>query len=559
MSNVPAAARFPSTRWILICAFLYAALTLAFLGSRPIKRVQEARVLETSRQMLDSPDWHGWLVPELNGEARLRKPPLCYWYTAAAFNVLGVNEWAGRLPSLAIGWGCIVVTYFFGRDLLGRRGGFLAAAILATSHFFIRFIRANETDIPAMLGVILACWAMTRGAGIRHASGSANIEKGHWAWFHLAAFGIGLACMSKGAPAIFPLVFLGLLCWAMRSKSPAVRFLLSGAPLTALALIVPWFTYALNDPAARQVGEEIIVVTSGSNHRGIFLEYIPTVLHMLMPWTPVLVAAFFMRSLRRTPIDLPGRVAVCALLCVLLPLCVTLNVQAHYLITTLPGFALVMAWTISRALEAVESPQRSPGGEKAAELFELSWGIAVWVGLITGPVIIASELVRRKPITGNDVAAAVALMLAGAALWTLGRGRKPAAQVVLWATLMIVVMPIVGGWWAPNFNPEIGRQVAANILNRIGDRPIIGWGATGDVTLSFNLRREIPWLVDEAKLRDRLDRQSNAVVVRQIDERGGMPVPQIGLAELFKEDAGEGDTLEFYEPTSPSTMPATQP
>jgi 4-amino-4-deoxy-L-arabinose transferase-like glycosyltransferase len=550
--------RFPSTRWILACALLYAVLTLAFLGDRPIKRVQEARVLETSRQMLESPDWHGWLVPYLNGEPRLRKPPFCYWYTAAAFSVLGVSEWAGRLPALALGWGCVVVTFFFGRDLLGHRGGFLAAAVLASSNFFIRFIRSDETDIPAMLGVILACWAIARGVGIKSTSTSAEVEKGHWAWFHLAGIGIALSCMSKGAPAIFPLVFVGLLCWAMRSKKPAVRFLLSGAPITALALIAPWFVYALKDPAARQVGEEIIVVTSGSNHRGIFINYIPTILHMLIPWTPVLVAAFFMKKLRRPPIDLPGRVAVCALMGVLLPLCVTLNVQAHYLIPSLPGFALVMAWTITRALEAVESPGRSPAGERAAGLLELSWGIAVWVGLITGPLILIAELIRRRPITGNDFAAAASLMFAGAVLWTLGRGQKPAAQVVLWATLMIMAMPIVGGWWAPNFNPDHGRQVAAAINNRIGDRPLIGWGVLGDVTLSFNMRRAIPWLVDESKLRDRIERQPNAVVVTQRDERGGTPVPQIGLHKSFEHEV-DGDILEFYERSGPSTLPATQP
>ena len=547
---------------MLLCAAVYAALTLTFLGDRPITRAQEARVLETSRQMLHAPGWHGWLVPQLNGEARLRKPPLCYWYTAAAFDALGVSEWSGRLPTLVIGWLGVVVTYFFGKDLLGRRGGFLAAAMLASSHFFIRFIRTDETDIPAMLGVVTACWGIARGIGINkdagivtttdesqspvihfHRSTFLDDRPAQLLWFHVAAVGIALAAMSKGAPALFPLVFLALLCWAVQSSSPAIRFLVSGAPLTALVLVVPWFAYAMSDPAAGQVGEEIIVVTSGSNHRGIFLNYIPTVLHMLMPWTPVLVLAFFARPLRRAPIDLPGRVAVCTLMAAVLPLCVTLNVQPHYLIPSLPGFALVMAWTLTRALEAVDD--RSAIGERAASAFELSWGIAVWTSLICGPTLIAVKYFTHRPIGFIDIAAGVSLTLAGAALWILGKGQKASAQVVLWATLMVIVMPVVGGWWAPAFNPDHGRQLAAAIREAVGDRPLIGWGMDADITLGFNMRREIRWLSDPAALRDRLSREPDAVIITDV-KRDRTPLPDIGLGKK-NEYRADGDIFELYE------------
>lgn len=571
--------RLPSTRWILACAFLYAVLTLAFLGDRPITRVQEARVLETSRQMLDSPDWHGWLVPSLNGEARLRKPPLCYWYTAAAFNVFGIDEWAGRLPTLAIGWACVLVTYFFGKDLLGRRGGFLAAAVLASSMFFLRYIRSAETDVPAMLGMIVAGWGMTRGVGINkdagivtttseyqstvdhvHRSTCLDVRRSALLWFHLAAFGIALAAMSKGGPAIFPLVFLGLLCWAMRSRAPVMRFLFSCAPLTALLLIVPWFAFVMTDPAGGQVGQEIVVVTAGGTHRGVFLEYVPVILHMLLPWTPMLIVAFFAKNVRRAPIDLPGRVAVCSVLCVFLPLCVTLNVQPHYLLPALPPFALLIAWTMTRGLEAIEQQRRTPAGEKTARVFETSWGIAVWTAAVLGGLVIVVELVRHHGRIGfAAIAAGVALILAGLLLLKLGKGSSASRQTILWASLMIAAMPIVAGWWAPNFNPNHGRDVAAAVREQFGKRPLIGWGKTGDITLSFNLRQAIPWLTEEAVLRDAVARQPDAVVVTQRDERGGTPVPDIGLHKRY-ENTADGDTLEFYDLSAPpASRASTQP
>src|SRR5687768_6082989 len=74
------------------------ALLVAFLGAIPVTRSQEARVLETARQMLDAPVAH-WLLPQLNGRPRMQKPPLAYWLTAWSYKAFGVSAAAGRLPA----------------------------------------------------------------------------------------------------------------------------------------------------------------------------------------------------------------------------------------------------------------------------------------------------------------------------------------------------------------------------------------------------------------------------------------------------------------------------
>lgn len=571
--------RSPSTQLIFLCAILYAALTLAFLGGRPITRAQEARVLETSRQMLAAPDWHGWLVPQLNGEARLRKPPLCYWYTAASYRVIGVvDEFAGRLPTLVIGWACVVVTFFFGRDLLGRRGGFLAAAVLASGHYFIEYSRSAETDMPATLGVIVACWGMARaslppsytgeGWGGGRSSDDALAARtsldasspclpalpprtGGRLWFNVAAVGIAFAAMTKGAPAIFPIVFLGLLCWAVRSGAPAMRFLVSGAPITALVLIVPWFAYAMSDPAAGQVGEEIVVVTSGRNHRGLFINYVPIVLHMLLPWTPVLIAAFFVKPLRRIPNDLPGRVALCVLLCVLLPLCVTLNVQAHYLVPTLPGFALVIAWTLTRALEALDDRAKANALRvKLAVTFAMSWRLAIGALVVAGVGVLVVQAVRHHTLARFDLAAGSALLLAAFIGHLFGRRRDASTRVMLFASMSMLVMPIVGGWWAPTFNGDHGHEVAAAIRDQVGNRPLVGWGESSDISLSFDLRQAIVWLIDGNRLREQLAREPDTIVITERDERGKSALPADLTLHLRFQTTKSGDTIELYDQTT---------
>ncbi|HWP40469.1 MAG TPA: hypothetical protein VNL70_06040, partial [Tepidisphaeraceae bacterium] len=49
-----------------------AVVLLAALGQAPLTRTQEARVLETARQMLGTGP-RGWLLPQLNEQPRLKK------------------------------------------------------------------------------------------------------------------------------------------------------------------------------------------------------------------------------------------------------------------------------------------------------------------------------------------------------------------------------------------------------------------------------------------------------------------------------------------------------
>src|SRR5437588_12500282 len=59
-------------------------LMVVGLGGPDVSRTQEARVLETAREMLGS-GWRGWIIPHLNGRVRLEKPPLAYWMAAASY------------------------------------------------------------------------------------------------------------------------------------------------------------------------------------------------------------------------------------------------------------------------------------------------------------------------------------------------------------------------------------------------------------------------------------------------------------------------------------------
>src|SRR5215218_5929276 len=132
---------------------------LLFLDRAPVQRTQEARVMETAREVLGRPA-RDWLIPRLNGEVRLRKPPLAYWLSAGGFEAFDVKPWAARLPMALAGWLTIGITYAFAARAFDRFTGLLASAALLGSYMFYRYTRLAETDALAMLFVTLAIYAI---------------------------------------------------------------------------------------------------------------------------------------------------------------------------------------------------------------------------------------------------------------------------------------------------------------------------------------------------------------------------------------------------------------
>src|SRR5688500_14894710 len=109
----------PTNAQLLAMWALAGVALMLFLNRAPVQRTQEARVMETAREMLGRPA-RDWLIPKLNGEVRLRKPPLAYWVSAAGFEAFDVKPWAARLPMALAGWLTIGITYAFAARAFDR-------------------------------------------------------------------------------------------------------------------------------------------------------------------------------------------------------------------------------------------------------------------------------------------------------------------------------------------------------------------------------------------------------------------------------------------------------
>ncbi len=102
----------PALAWTLSILWLLLIGGLAFfwnLGSTGLVDETEPLFAEAARQMTVTGNW---LTPFFDGETRFDKPILIYWLMAIAYKILGVNEWAVRLPSALSAMGLISLGFY---------------------------------------------------------------------------------------------------------------------------------------------------------------------------------------------------------------------------------------------------------------------------------------------------------------------------------------------------------------------------------------------------------------------------------------------------------------
>jgi 4-amino-4-deoxy-L-arabinose transferase-like glycosyltransferase len=225
-SDRPAAWRWAP--FLVLCVVSGALLypCLSFFLFEP----DEGRYAQIPREMLMRGDW---IVPTLQGEPYLDKPPLFYWLVMGAFQLFGFHDWAARLiPALAV-QGCILMTYFFGRRLLGERPAFWGALALALAPGFVGMGRLLVLDGMLTFWVTLSIFSALRAVE------SGTLRRG---WWLLAALACGLGVLTKGPVAI--VLLLPPLWLYLRLAMRPARIGRGGWILFAgvvLTVALPWY------------------------------------------------------------------------------------------------------------------------------------------------------------------------------------------------------------------------------------------------------------------------------------------------------------------------------
>lgn len=515
LSRAPS--RLPLLAWLLS-----GVLLLTFLGAPPVTRTQEARVLETARQMLPR-SLPEWIVPRLNNALRLQKPPLTYWLTAGAYSIGGVSEGVGRVPDALCGWATLAIVYLIGRRLFDEESGSLGAGLLLGSFLFFRFTRLDETDGPSSLMVTLAIYALLR------AIDSANT------YLYLAAVGIAGAGMAKGGPAAYPLVFIVLYGLIERDWRLARRFVTSGAILLAVALAGPWFVYVIATKGMHVFSTEVDNLTAGKNHFAWPTIYLSDGLKAAAPWTGVVLVGLF-DAVRRWKLDRSSRLVLIWAIAIALPLCVIGNKQPHYLLPLMPPLMLLGGRVIVRAKHAVEL-------RKALDIV-LWLTVAAGVGGAFGIWIYAKQQ-RGAPIAIDKIAAACVMVVVLLIAATRLRRDLWAAYRMGMITVAIA-MPLLVGKWLGGVVQFTPRVSAAELRRDFRDGPYLFFGPNVSLPLCFNLRQEI----DSLQTTDELLKASRpGTIVIAITKPLGTPPPLPPRFVLAKTLRGPEQTINCFRDT----------
>ncbi|MBC1299653.1 glycosyltransferase family 39 protein, partial [Nostoc sp. UCD122] len=192
----PALSVTVSVLWLMVVGWIAFGWNLGNIG---LIDETEPLFAEASRQMFVTGDW---ITPFFNGETRFDKPALIYWCQAIAYYILGVNEWAVRLPSAIAAFGLICLAfytvqwYFAKQDELEQVSrptrryltSFIAAALMALNPETIIWARTGVSDmlLTGCIASALLCFFLGyagkegsrgQGAGSRE-QGAGSREQG---------------------------------------------------------------------------------------------------------------------------------------------------------------------------------------------------------------------------------------------------------------------------------------------------------------------------------------------------------------------------------------------
>lgn len=108
-----------------------------------------------------------WVVPLLNGEPYLEKPPLMHWTALVLASVTGqLTEALIRMPSAIYGLGAVLIVYYWGRREHSARVGLCAAFLCTGSLLYLEYSRSVLTDASLVFVVILSMqlfwWAYSK-------------------------------------------------------------------------------------------------------------------------------------------------------------------------------------------------------------------------------------------------------------------------------------------------------------------------------------------------------------------------------------------------------------
>ena len=219
---------------ILLAITIILGLIVMFWGLGDIKlmSLNEGRRALAIKEMFLSGDW---LLPRLNGELYLTKPPLLYWISAGFSSVWGgVNEWTLRLPSALAAVSILWMVYQYTRKNYGLWASLFVLQLLTANVSFA--MSARRVEIEMLLTALCVGALISAMKYIKE-------EVSHY-WIYLSYFLLGLAVLTKG-PVAMLFITLPLIALVFWKKNVRVKQLITNKIGWCIFLVVGLSWYVI--------------------------------------------------------------------------------------------------------------------------------------------------------------------------------------------------------------------------------------------------------------------------------------------------------------------------
>lgn len=439
-------------------------------GDAPAVSLMESRNFVAAREMVAG---GSWLIPTMNGELRLAKPPLPTWAVAAVQQLSGPTADLGTLRLPAAVAALLLVFFFWGlaRELTRQQAGeasapgrtaWLAALVLASSLLVITTGREGQWDIFANSLMVGSLWLLVRGW--QQERGAVSLLSGG-----LLA---GLAMLSKGPVPLYAVLLPFLLAFLVRQ--PQRRRLVArqkwatlGAGAVAVAVGAAWplYIWLKVAPVALQVART--EMSSWADRHVQPFWYYWSFFAFTGLWALVALAALVAPYARaRAGRFIPYALALAWVLGGLVLLSLVPEKKERYMLPLLPPLALLVAGLI-RYWESTARPALS-----RVDLGLLrSWGGLLALAAVAVPVVMA--LVGLPGFSIGSIRWICAVGICGSlAVWVVGQGVRrvrplviTGATLTLTASLLALLMPAYPAWEARKDTPGLAH------IQDVGARP----------------------------------------------------------------------------------------
>ncbi|WPL17182.1 Undecaprenyl phosphate-alpha-4-amino-4-deoxy-L-arabinose arabinosyl transferase [Thiorhodovibrio winogradskyi] len=313
------------------------------LGGPPLYDLDEGAFTEATREMLASGNF---ITPYKDGEPRYDKPVMIYWLQAGSVSLLGLNEFALRLPSAMAASLWLLALWLFVRQRLDRETATVAALVMALSLEIGLIGKAAVADAVLNLFIALAFFDVYRYRLARLADSprSRGLLWRVYLW-------LGLGFLTKGPVAVFfPLLVSLLFALTMGWREIKVWLGAVFEPrgwLVFLAVAAPWYLAIYLDNGLgffqsfffkHNLGRFGGVIHGHEGFPGYYLAMLPLV---MLPFSGWLLAV--LPALRRIWADPLDRFLLLWFLCVLAVFSFSSTKLPHYLVYGLTPLFIMLA------------------------------------------------------------------------------------------------------------------------------------------------------------------------------------------------------------------------